>query len=341
MARPRRIQFDGALYHVVVQVARRKPLFHDSRDKQRYLKLLLRYRNLFGYKLYAYRVTSSCVHLLLETPRGNISKVMQCLGTSYSLYFNRRHRRKGALFQSRYRSCLIDKERYLPELTRYIHRSPLRAGVGSGQKRANSWSSYPVYLGQELSDLVETRPVLARFGRKLSDQRKSYRRFVEKANAVYPAEGSLGRIIGSKHFVARAMASDGGPASNRDGKGLSVRKAERILREISLALTPFSDFERLKGQRSLARHLTMYLIRSQTSLSLRSIGEMLGVKAPAVALAIKKIERLLKERDVSNNVERLLKINGDFLLNRREPKTCGRGGDPPIAATAGGIKSGL
>lgn len=317
MARPLRVQFEGALYHLVVRANNRQPLFRDHRDRRRYLELLSRYRGQFGCRLYAYVLMSRRVHLLLETPRGNLSKVMQCLGTSYTSYFNRRHRRRGTLFDGRYRSYLVDKESTLLEITRYIHRNhfPLRLK----QKRDYPWSSYRIYLGRGVPDLVETEPVLSRFGRGVREQRRRYQEFVEHANVrgnFDPCGANSRQIVGSS---TQSQPNNGGESS--------LERAEKILREVSLSLGPHEagDF-RERRRRALSRHMAMYLIRRQTTLPLRSIGELLGVKAPAVALAISKVERLLKREDFFNRIKSLLNLDGfsspetrgDYFSPKRE-----------------------
>lgn len=309
MARPLRVQFEGALYHLVVRANNRQPLFRDHQDKRRYLRLLSRYRGQLGCRLYAYVLMRRHVHLLLETPRGNVGKVMQRLGTSYASYFNRRHRRRGTLFEGRYKSFLVDKESCLTETTRYIHRTHFR--WGTNKKRDYPWSSYPVYLGRRVSDLVETEPVLNRFGRGIRAQRERYQQFVEKGNARandYPGRVNSQQILGPSDFVEEVSSQS---QSSRDNGGEPpLRRAEKILREVSLslALNDAGDL-RERRRRALARHVAMYLIRRQTPLPLRSIGELLGVKPPAVALAIGKVERLLERQDFSTKLKDLLKID--------------------------------
>lgn len=309
MARPLRLQFEGAVYHLVVRANNRQPLFRDYQDRRRYLELLSRYRDQFGCKLYAYVLTSRHVHFLLETPRGNISKVMQCLGTSYTSYFNRRHRRRGTLFEGRYQSYVIDKEKYLLEGTRYIHRNHFQSGLDIKKKRDYTWSSYCIYLGRRTSDLIEAEPILSRFGRGIRARRRRYRQFVEKGNVrgnTYPFKLNPQQIVGSQPQT-----------SQNNGEKPALRRAEKILREVSLSLGPNEAGDlRERRRRTLVRHVAMYLIRRETPLPLRSIGELLGVKAPAVALAIGKVERLLKREDFSNRLKNLLKIDG-FLSSDR------------------------
>lgn len=311
MARPLRVQFEGAVYHLIVRSINRQPLFRDKEDRQRYLDLLSRYQSRFGFKVYCYFLVSRQIHLLLETPKGNISKVMQGLGTSYTAYFNRRHKRHGALFEGRYKSHLIENERYLPEATRYIHRSCFKSSVATNKLRNYAWSSYRIYLGKKFSDLVNTAPVLTRFGQVLSEQRKRYQEFVE---SVGGKEGSRQEPDYLKYFgrhLASARASSAksevaDPAQTEN----SLKIAERILREVSLSMAGSEIAElRPRNSRALARHITMYLIRKQTGLPLRLIGELLGVKASAVALGIVKVEQLLKRGDCSPKVKSLLDNN--------------------------------
>lgn len=322
MARPLRAQFEGALYHLVVRANNRQPLFRDKEDKRRYLELLSRYQGQFGFRVYCYLLISRQVHLLIETPRGNVSKVMQCLGTSYTSYFNRRHKRRGTLFEGRYQSYLVDKEGSLSEATRYIHRTYFHAGLNTEKKRNYPWSSYRIYLGRKASDFVETEAVLCRFGRSPKEQRRKYREFIENGN-LREKSNSVGfntrHIINSPHFWKNIPSHGEIPQENE--KKISLRVAERILREVSLSLNPnvVGNLRESRG-RALARHMAMYLIRKQTSLPLRSIGELLGVKAPAVALGIGKVERLLKREDFSKKVKSLLENN---TFSSSESETAG------------------
>src|SRR5574341_1140739 len=274
MDRPPRVQFEGALYHLVIRANNRQPLFRDKQDRRRYLELLGRYQDRFGFKVYCYLLISRQVHLLLETPKGNVSKVMQCLGTSYTSYFNRRHKRRGTLFEGRYKSYLVDNERYLPEVTRYIHRSYGRSRLNTNKQRDYPWSSYRVYLGRKTSDLVNTGPVLGRFGDVLKEQRKRYQEFVETGSF---REGTGQSARYGEHYLASTQKiyfERQNIQVNRKEDSLKV--AERILREVSpsLSLAPGEIGQlRESRRRALARHVAMYLIRKQTGLPLRSIGE--------------------------------------------------------------------
>ncbi len=313
MARSLRVQFEGALYHLVVRANNRQPLFRDQQDRRRYLELLGRYQGRFGFRIYCYLLISREFHLLIETPGGNVSKVMQCLGTSYTSYFNRRHKRRGTLFEGRYKSHLIDNERYLLEVTRYIHRKCFQSGLNTNKKRDYSWSSYRIYLGRKASDLVDTEPVLGRFGQDHREQRRRYQQFVENGKLRgygYPDSQSPKPIMNASGLADKFSSQQQNSQNRNNREAASLQVAEKILREVNLSLNP-DEMRNLRESRksALARHVAMYLIRKRTSLPLRSIGGLLGVKASAVALGIGRVEQLLKRDDFSKRVRSLLENN--------------------------------
>lgn len=322
MARPLRVQFDGALYHLVVRANNRQPLFRDKVDRLRYLELLSRNQGRFGFKIYCYLLLTRQVHLLIETPKGNVSKIMQCLGTSYTAYFNRHHKRRGTLFEGRYKSFLVNKETSLAEATRYIHRAHFQSGINTKKKRSYPWSSYRVYLGRKKSDLVNTEPVLSHFGQGLREQRRRYQKFVENGKFreyAYPNSPNATPTMNIAGLADNLSSQRQNSQSHNNGEEVSLRMAEKILREVNLSLTPNEMGNLREGRKkALARHVAMYLIRKQTSLPLRSIGELLGVKAPAVALGIGKVERLLKREDSFGAVRNLIANNAFLSLARSE-----------------------
>lgn len=315
MARSLRVQFEGAVYHLVVRPVNRQPLFRDDRDRKHFLELLARYRVQHGFRLYAFVLMSRQVDLLVETPRGNVSKVMQCLGTSYTSYFNRRYKRKGTLFDGRYRSRIVEWEDNLLEISRTIHRNHFRSALSSRDKRSFPWSSYRIYLRKLPSQLIDTQLVLNPFGQNPKERRKKYQKFVEDGGspARYAADDlGLRKLSDSAASAVNGLYGSGIPRNRQDE--VSLRKAEEILRDVSLSLNAKAkDTETLKEgrRRALVRHVAMYLIRRQTSLPLRLIGKLLGVKAPAVALAIGKVERLLKEETFYSRVKNLFEGGAD------------------------------
>src|ERR1051326_2964328 len=129
MARQTRIEYPGALYHVISRGIERRNLFRDQADHERYLGLIEKAVGRFGFRLYAYCMMSNHVHLAIETGKVPLSRIMRSINTAYAGYFNVRHRRSGYLFQGRYKAFLVDAEGYLLSLVRYIHQNPVTAGI--------------------------------------------------------------------------------------------------------------------------------------------------------------------------------------------------------------------
>ena len=312
MARTFRSQFDGAIYHLTVRGNNRQPLFRENKDRERYLELLHRYRDLFGYRLYAYILLTNHLQLLLETPRGNVSKVMQCLGTNYASYFNRKYKRRGTLFEGRYKSHLVDGGSNLSEHTRFIHRYCFHKGLKGGGSDY-PWSSYRIYIGWGGSDFVETGIVLSQFGQGLSEQKREYREFVENSDS------GRDHLADAVNFHGVAFKADSvprkiyQPGDTRFQEEASIRKAEGIIQKVRLSVES-KGVEGLRERRreALIRHLAMYLIRKETPLPLHLIGKLLGVKSAAVAIAVGKVGGLIKRGGFPRYIEDLMK-SSDLL----------------------------
>src|SRR5438128_5650955 len=154
MARKPRVEFDGALYHVIVRGNHRRDIFRDTTDRVTYLERIEHYRERYHCMVYAYVLMSNHVHLLIETGVVGLSKIMQAVQFTYTQRYNRRHRMVGHLFQGRYKAILCDRNAYLLELVRYIHLNPGRMR-NSVDPRKFRWSSHRSYLGEKTEVKVE------------------------------------------------------------------------------------------------------------------------------------------------------------------------------------------
>jgi REP element-mobilizing transposase RayT len=124
MARPIRVEFEGAVYHVTARGNERKPIYRDDRDRERFLETLEETVERFGFVIHTYCLMPN--HLLAQTPRANLSDAAGWLQTTYSIRFNRRHRRSGHLYQGRFKAHLVEEDAYARELIKYIHLNPVR-----------------------------------------------------------------------------------------------------------------------------------------------------------------------------------------------------------------------
>lgn len=154
MARPIRIEYPGAWYHVTCRGNERKAIFRDDRDRYAFLSILATSLKTFKVSLHGYVLMDNHFHLIIETHEANLGKLMQRFNTAYTVYYNRRHSRDGHLYQGRYKAILIDADEYLMELSRYVHLNPVRvrkySGVSIKEKEAMMeayrWSSYRGYI---------------------------------------------------------------------------------------------------------------------------------------------------------------------------------------------------
>jgi len=207
MARPLRVEYEGALYHVMSRGIERRSIVVDDRDRWRWLEWLERTVETYDWRLHAFVLMDNHHHLFFGTPRANLSAGMQHFNGSYTSYFNRRHDRVGHLFQSRFKAELVEDAGYFRELSRYIHLNPVRAKMVDRPERFR-WSSYPGYHRADRTlSWITYDSVLREFCRKRTEARKRYRQFVRNGISDPPAapwaEAAHGFIIGSQVFIKR------------------------------------------------------------------------------------------------------------------------------------------
>ena len=141
MARPLKIEFAGALYHITSRGDRREDIYRDNEDRQQWLEILGQVCERFNWVVHGYCQMTNHFHLLAETVDGNLSRGMRQLNGIYTQKFNRRYHESGHLFQGRYKAILVQKEAYLLELTRYVVLNPVRAKMALRPENW-VWSSY-------------------------------------------------------------------------------------------------------------------------------------------------------------------------------------------------------
>ncbi len=242
MPRKPRIEYPGAFYHVIVRGNQRQRIFKDAADYQKYLLTLTVYRNRYQFHLYAYVLMGNHVHLLLETGDVPLSKILQGISQAYTLYFNRRYRTVGHLFQGRYKAILCDREAYLLGLLKYIHQNPLRAKI-VGDLREYAWSSHHAYEGKNNPlGLVEADQVLRLFSENKRRARIQYREFMKSEEKL--SKGQVyatidQRLQGDEEFVDRVLKQYNGLIEGRKRKkeltlpALAALLEDRL--EVSLA----------------------------------------------------------------------------------------------------------
>lgn len=205
MARPLRLQFPGAVYHVTARGNARQPIFLDDRDRHRFVDLLAEEVEQQRWLLYAWCLMDNHYHLLFETPEPNLVAGMRRLNQVYTQGFNRRHNRVGHVLQGRYKCIVVEKQSYLLELTRYVVLNPVRAGAVAMAEQW-PWSSYRATAGiSAVPQWLQADWVLANFGADRDGARAAYRQFVAAGvEAESPWESLRGQIwLGGEGFRER------------------------------------------------------------------------------------------------------------------------------------------
>src|SRR5213080_3427935 len=279
MARPLRIEFEDAIYHLCARGNARQAIFHGERDRTRFVELLSESAQRFEAAILCFVLMGNHFHLVAQTRRPNLRRWMHWLLVSYTMFFNRRHRSSGHLFQGRYQSFLVQEGDYLLGLSRYVHLNPvrgLRLGRGSPTERRKrlrgfKWSSYRGYAGLSAPfPFLEEAMVLDELRGPKRAERLHYRRFVEEGR-LKGMENAFSAVLwhavlGDESFVQKLRDRVKGLHKQRR-EITSLRKAaasiepDRILQRV--AEKYHVDRERLvaRGERGLhARNVAMWMI---------------------------------------------------------------------------------
>jgi REP element-mobilizing transposase RayT len=231
MARPLRIEFDGALYHVTARGNARQNIFDDDTDRLRFLDLLGEACARFDWRCHVYCLMGNHYHLGVETAAPNLGRGMRQLNGVYTQAFNRRHGRVGHLFQGRYKAILVERETYLLELCRYVVLNPVRAGLASAPGRW-PWSSYRATVGDALAPAwLKTDWLLAQFGRSKAWARRAYEAFVAEGVGAPGIWENLQRqvFLGSEDFADAMQARIDGGRDLSEVPAIQRRPAPRPL----------------------------------------------------------------------------------------------------------------
>ena len=169
MARPWRIQYEGAVYHVAARGNNRHEIFLDDSDKEYFLNLLARAAARFELRIFAFCLMTNHYHLFLQTETANLSAAMHWLNCAYTVYFNRRHKRIGHLLQGRFKSVLVIDEIHWLHLSMYIHLNPVRAKIVEDPAEY-PWSSFRDYTSAKSRfDWLDRDLILENYGLPNSD----------------------------------------------------------------------------------------------------------------------------------------------------------------------------
>ena len=311
MARPLRLEFEGAIYHLLGRGNARQRIFASEHDRVEFLKLLAASAERFEGLVHGFALMGNHFHLLAQTRQANLSRWMHWLMVSYTVYFNRRHGRSGHLFQGRYKSFLVEGGEYLLGLSRYIHLNPVRGAVlGRGtpverreRLRAYRWSSYRGYAGLEKAlAFVQEDMVLGEMRAPKKNERVRYRRFVEEGvvrEIENPFEAVAWQaVLGSESFGRqvrdrlRGLVGHGREVT-AVRRGIERLRPEKVLQLVGKCYEiPAEALVGRGGYGMEARNVAMVLVWEHCALRLREIGELFGgIDYAAVAQRIRRVKK--------------------------------------------------
>ena len=333
MARPLRIQFENAYYHVTCRGNSGQEIFSDDADRSKFLDLLERSSDIYQTKILAYVLMSNHFHLLIKTPLSNLQEFMRHFNISYTSYYNWKHNRRGHLYQGRYKSFLVDGDQYLQEVSRYIHLNPIRLRLksrmtleeGKRYLRNYRWSSYGGFLSQGgRRGYLRVEEVLGYFGGDTAKGRRKYEAFVMEGiggEVADPLERGKGHgIVGAEEFIEKirgqylryAAESREVPAVK---KILAQVEPERIIRVICEIYQVEREDLLRRRYKGVGRGVLMEMLYRYGGMNQREIGQLMGIDYSAVSVMRK---RLSGSQDVSGNRKDTRMSRGGSLEGREK-----------------------
>ena len=319
MARPLRIEYPDAWYHVMNRGRKGEAVFKDKKDCLSFIELLREATETWNLRVSAYCLMANHYHLLLQTPEGNLSRCMRHLNGVYTQHFNRAHRADGPLFPGRYKSILLDADSYLLQVVRYVHRNSIRAGI-TDRLEGYRWSSYRGYLSkaQQWSWLHKDY-LLSMLSEKRATRLTRFREFMamddeQDLTKIYEGK-KWPSILGTERFITaireRFFSGKG------DDEVPQWRELAPDYQRIKRAVCEFYDIgqaQLLHSRRGVfnePRNVAIYLTRRLRGDSLKGIGREFHItKYSSVSSVIERMEALIStDRGLKEKIEELAELS--------------------------------
>lgn len=247
MPRRPRIKSKDAIYHIVHRGNERKIIFRGEEDKTRFLNTLKLKKDKYGFEVYCYCLMDTHIHLLIGSKGADVSEFMKSISVSYVMYFNKKYKRIGHLFQGRFKSEIVDTDKYFLQASKYIHKNPVKAGIVDLPEKYQ-WSSYGIYLGIERDEfsLIDKEFLLEIISKDKKVAIEEYKKFVEFENIMDESY---------KRFIKFEGIQD-------EIKNINDKLIEEITKKYNLN-----------------KEQMIVELRKNTNLSLREISKLAGVSA--------------------------------------------------------------
>lgn len=319
MARPLRIQFPHAVYHVTSRGNERKAIVRDDTDRNRFVQTLADMVEQYHVICHAWVLMDNHYHLLIETPDANLSRAIRHLNGVYTQAFNRHHHRVGHLFQGRFTAILVDKETYLLELCRYVVLNPVRAGMVK-HPRSWRWSSYRAMVGEEpIPSWLTVDWLLGQLAGQRNRAREIYWRFVNEGikQPESPWTRLKGQIyLGSDLFLKKMQSRI---EATKDSeipmvhRRPTIPKMEDLLAGVAQAYgEKVGEVVKPTRRPGEARQVAIYLARRGAGLELKAIAKKFGMGYTGVSRRVNGMARRMQEnRRLARRVQEILSANAN------------------------------
>jgi REP element-mobilizing transposase RayT len=326
MPRKARIDAPGALHHIIVRGIERRRIFSDDKDRDNFIDRLGEVITDTETLCFGWALIPNHVHLLLRTGQTSLSTVMRRLLTGHAVFYNRRHRRHGQLFQNRFKSILCQEDTYLLELVRYIHLNALRAKLVTNLRELDKYpySGHSALMGKVPRDFQDTEYVLKFFGKKVSPARKEYRTYLAKGieqgrrpelvggglirsaggwsavKAMRRAQTRMKgdeRILGDGEFTQSVLDAAHEQYEERyhlQAQGYDLDQAAKRISTL-LGIKPEQVWAAGKHPLTVkARSLLCYWAVRKLGFTATEVSRQLGVSQPSVSISVKRGEKIAR-----------------------------------------------
>ena len=330
MPRHRRLEIPAAVYHVIARGLERREIFKDNADREEFLRRLAESLNNNGSKCYGWVLMPNHFHLLIRTGANPLSTLMRKVLTGYAIYFNRKYKRHGYLYQNRYKSVLCHEETYLLELVRYIHLNPLRAGIVKDMDALNKfpWSGHAVILGTHRAPFQTTGEILERFGTGTVAARNKYLAFISDGMKMGKRDDLSGgglrrsaggwqgvhalkrakeywrgdeRVLGDGEFVNHVLKISDEKMARKEQFKKDGWDIKRLVKRVCEVMGVRKEEIIKRGHNntiSAARALVAYWGYRELGISGTEIANYFCITRPSVSTAIKRGEYIAKQKGV-------------------------------------------
>jgi len=297
VARKPRIEYPGALYHVIARGNNRDAIFYSKDNYVYYLGKVRSAKEKYSFCLFSFCLMPNHIHLLIQTQGAPLSRIMISIQTAYARYFNKRYKRVGHVFQNRYKAILCDADSYLLELIRYIHLNPVRAGIVDLPQNY-PWSSHRDYTEDLNRGLVDKDLILPMFSKRKAKATRLFSKFAleklgeDKREDLYEVKDQ--RFLGDEEFIENlSQKFDDLRRKKFNLKRRAIVDLKNILTSVA-KISGVSETDILSKDQSretaFARHIFMYVAKEEFDFKGKQIAEFTGRDNSCISHAIKNIK---------------------------------------------------